>query len=308
MALVANTLEGGTNNATLTAGAGGNTGGASGDFFDQITIGTGCIVQFSDVQKYGAMAVRLASRASSASAIVSWVASLGSFTETYGRIYLYIAAGSVPALAVVMDTRDSANRSCGIRIRTDRKLELIDSASSLRATSTNLVPLNAWFRLEWHLICNVTTGSLVCRIFNSPDSTTATEEFSFANFSTLAAADRVRFGNTTSTTNWPSASGFLYLENLVMGAADWPEPAGAGHHRLRRCRPLRRGRARQHRDMLETQRGDPLRRWSSRVDRHGDDEGHRGARRHGQPELDRRAHRPGLGHARRRRPARRRGL
>ena len=226
MALVANTFEGGTNNTTLTAGAGGNSGGASGDYFDQVTIGTGCIVQFSDVQKYGSMAVRLASRATSASALVSWVASLGSFTETYGRGYFHIAAASVPAVGVVMDARDATTRSCGIRIRTDRKLELIDSGSSLRATSTNLVPLNAWFRLEWRVICHATTGSLVCRIYNSPDSGTPTEEFSFSNFNTLAAADRVRLGNATATTNWPSSTGFLYLDNLVMGAADWLGPAG----------------------------------------------------------------------------------
>src|SRR5215218_2907628 len=87
--MAANTLEGGSNGTTITAG---NSGGTSGDAFDSVVIATNDSLVFDNAHAKETLALKAATGASSTGTYAAWTTTIGTQTTFWGRMYLYRTA------------------------------------------------------------------------------------------------------------------------------------------------------------------------------------------------------------------------
>ncbi len=153
---------------------------------------------------------------------VQYTSSAALKTEHWGRIYVYCAANPAPGDLTIVRGLNSGGRAFDIAIKTDGKIDLRDAGGTTRGTSTNSIGLNQWVRLEWHVLHDVSAGAIEVKLFNSPDSPTETETVTATgSFSTLAAADLIRFGIVTGGVN----SYEMFIDNVVVFDPAYPGPA-----------------------------------------------------------------------------------
>ncbi len=200
MASLSNTFEGGTQGVTITTA---NSGGVSGNAFDSVNIGTGgtCIYDNTHVHS-GTLENEQALGATAGQVYVVWSTSLGSVTELYSRIYLYLTAN--PGATAGKIEYISGAAAVFLAISTTGKIGLINAASATVALSTNSITLNAWNRLEFHCIQNATTGTIQARLFfgSSVDSATPTESLDGGATNTGSSAySAIRIGQTNNASN-----------------------------------------------------------------------------------------------------------
>lgn len=237
MTLVTNNFEGGTNTTALSQGSGGNTGGVSGNFFDNVIPSTDGVITFSNVQMRDLMACRISTGSTGSTGYIGWaVGSIGALTDWYGRLYFYVNAVTNTGWSQArwIEIRSSAALAFFIRPNTAtnaHKIEIAATAGSIVSTGTHNVVGNSWYRIEWHATHSTTVGALEVRLWSSPDSAGAqTDTISMTSQNLGAALDNVRLGCTTSQQNFPTVtaqSAFLYIDNVVVGASNWPGPAVA---------------------------------------------------------------------------------
>lgn len=184
---------------TLTAGAGGNTGGVSGNFFDTVNIGTGCaVVSDSAHAAHGSLSVHFTSPATAATAWAGWSTSLtaGTITLTYLRFYQFLTAYPASGTWRIGGWFNSTGTICGsLRVSTTGILTMANSANTAITgmASTVAIPLNAWCRVE--AFCNSGTGACEQQLFTTnPDGTTADDIKNATAQSLLADCGQVRFG------------------------------------------------------------------------------------------------------------------
>lgn len=173
MAVKTNSFEGGTNGTGITSG---NSGGASGDAFDFLVIGTGATVTFDNTRAaHGTLSARVTPTASQ-TANGNWQ---GLNTTDFAiRKYIYLTA------ATTDDTYwfRSSNAGGGTRLVSlhgDSAGRLVLRTPSATVwTSTSTVPLNQWVRIEMYAhIGTGTTDGKVAAAFYSADSTTPIDSF-----------------------------------------------------------------------------------------------------------------------------------
>lgn len=201
-----NSLEGGSNGTTITAG---NSGGASGNAFDVFTVATGITLRYSSAQSaHGGLSMEVATGATGTTAWCGWQTALGSQTDLYGRIYLRLSAAPTANDAIVRFV-NGATVLGFLQITTARILRLANTASTVIATFTNAIPLNQWVRIEFHLTFPASaTGTAEVRLYLSADSAAPTETqgplAATQNFGSLACSS-VRFGWSNGVANQVSA-------------------------------------------------------------------------------------------------------
>lgn len=213
---ISSTFETGVNgNNILTSDAGSPTP------FDSAVVGTGtgALIKYDNVQKYGAMAGKIYAGSPPAGGnYIGWTTAFGTLTDHYGRMYLYYQNdwGSSGFVAFLSGT---ATRAAGF-IRTSGLIELRDDSNLQKAITTISLTANAWNRIEWHLVANGTTGSFEMKIFvgANVDGTTPDETISATGLNTGINTDEVQFGilNGAVVTAW--------LDNLVAAATAYPGP------------------------------------------------------------------------------------
>jgi hypothetical protein len=77
--LLTNNFEGGSNGSTITTG---NSGGASGNAWDTITIGTSAVDVYDNSQAaHGSLSCKLSTAATSVSVYNAWTTSMGTLTQ-----------------------------------------------------------------------------------------------------------------------------------------------------------------------------------------------------------------------------------
>jgi len=202
--ILANCFDGISNGTTVTTG---NSGGASGQAFDNTTIGTGAgIVADTSIvaHPYGpAASGKFTTGGTAATAFVNHGSSFPTNPATcYFRVYGYFTAN--PSSAVRMVWFGSSGTLAGaFVVNTTGTISFIDSAAAVQLTSTHTIPLNSWFRLEGYITGAASTGKAEFKCyFTSPDSTTPDEtQTSPATLSTLGAISFVRWGIVNSLSN-----------------------------------------------------------------------------------------------------------
>ena len=105
-----NTNEGGTNTTTITIG---NSGGASGNAWNLVTIGASTTCTFSSTQKRDTLAMAILQPATYANTHVDWTGlAIAGGVDVYRRFYLWL-----PALPTVTSTilrvKTQAAADCG---------------------------------------------------------------------------------------------------------------------------------------------------------------------------------------------------
>jgi len=193
-ALLVNTFDGGTSGNTLTTSPGGNTGGASGNAFDQVVIGSGATDQFDSTHAaHGANSNKIAT-AGSAAVYNEWSGSLLPATQTWYRLYLYFTANPTNQHRVFA-AYSSGVVAASLQVTTGGNLQWKDAGGSTIFTGSTAIPLNAWFRVEGYVIGNASTGQVSLSLYTTPDGTVPVEtQASAASQNTAGIITDVRYG------------------------------------------------------------------------------------------------------------------
>jgi len=216
---LANNYEGGTNGTAVSAA---NSGGASGNAFTSVD---GTLADYHAAIARGSLSVRIAQTATPASSRMYW-ASLGNIagSNVYFRAYLYVPANPATNLNWFEWRTSTPTRSAAVFIRTGGTLRITDDALASLVETTSTIALNQWIRVEFRILPSTTAGEVELRLYNDPDSTTATDTKVATGLTTLAATvDALRFGHTSAPANFVN-----YFDEVAVSTSGWIGPtAGA---------------------------------------------------------------------------------
>lgn len=219
MTLLTNTFEGGTDTTTLTAGVGGNTGGASGDFFDLINVGADGVVKFSAAQARGNLSCQVATRTNTTTCSVRWHTQYADLSEDYGRVYFYMDDRPTSTGRIVEFLSSAPVLQAGFTMSTTGVLQVTDAIAVQTTNGVLALLADTWYRLEWKMTVGV---ELVVRVYEG-DSTTLLDEIVRAQTGATAIGEW-RAGQLIGVANIPTATGFYYFDNIMSGAASWITP------------------------------------------------------------------------------------
>ena len=220
-ALVAWNAEGGTNTTGITTG---NSGGASGDAFDSVSLGTGATATYDNTQARQTLAAKLATSGTAADCSLNYSTKIGTKSQVWFRAYVYMAANPASNHRL-MDAWDSgAGQLCfALYLSSTGKLISANTLGSQIQAMTTSIPLNQWFRIELMAIGSATVGQVEVKLFSTADSTTPTESItSPATQNTRGTFNNYRFG--ASGDPMP-ASRTIWLDNLGIGVSGYLGPA-----------------------------------------------------------------------------------
>ncbi len=220
--LLTNTFEGGSGGVAITVG---NSGGASGTAFDQVTVSAGDGAANFDTAHpaHGGLGMLCQTGATTGEAYVMWSAALGgTFATLFDRTYLYLPALPGTQTRLIRWLSVSTVRG-SVQISTAGKLLLTDSAGTTVATSATTLPTGSQFRIEAKCTGDAAAGVLEAKIFLTPDATSPNETLTATALNTGGTIDRVRFGQTGTAI----ANVSFYLDDLGVADGDYLGPASA---------------------------------------------------------------------------------
>ncbi len=218
-----NTFEGDTAGSTLpTAGPGNGSGQRSGNSFDRIVGGATLIADNSQVM-HGSLSGKINLGAASNSGGVGWTQQsiVTGATTVYTRFYFRIS--SLPgsnARWIMFADNAAANTLGGVVLRTDGKIDLVDTAFTVQATSTTVLTTGQWYRIEVKLVSHATTGSLDAKLFvgSNVEGGTPDETVSFANQNTNGGAMQwLNIGSTNAVTNFS-----MWVDSIELNSTGYP--------------------------------------------------------------------------------------
>lgn len=222
-----NSAEGVTPSGTaMTAGSGGNTGGASGNFFDVVNLGgTGVVASDSAQKAHGSLSTKITTGGTASLCFVAWTTSItGSpFTTMWCRIYVYISASPPAANIPICRFLTSGAQQCArMVINTSGKLTFNDGANTVQITSTTTIPANQWFRIEAFCTSSATVGQLEFKLFTTADATSPTEtQTSAATLNTNAGIAQWQVGVTSVA----AANATVWVDDLGLTDQGYLGPA-----------------------------------------------------------------------------------
>lgn len=181
----------------------------------------GGTVKYSNTQKaHGALSAQFDHTASGSAKTLQWDTSLGTVTDHYGRFYMFVTAYPTGDTFILDANTVGVTNNARIRLLTTGALSTF-SKSALLNTTTNLVPLNGWCRIEYHIVHSATVGMVELKLFNTMDSAVATETItSAANNDTNANANGILYGSPDGT----GGAWIQYLDDIVANATSYPGP------------------------------------------------------------------------------------
>ncbi len=151
---------------------------------------------------------------------------LGSLTvPVFVRAYLWLSATPVTQRYYFLKGFTAAvSTAWHFRIFTGSPVMSAADAtvSGFGAEGSTAVNIGSWFRIEARIVASATVGEFQWKLFNSPDSTTATE--TSANFTGLnlgANTDMIRWG---SNTLFPASPFTVYFDDIAVSTTDWIGP------------------------------------------------------------------------------------
>lgn len=212
MTVLTNSAEGGTSGATVTTG---NSGGASGDAWSGVAINAGAVTYDNTRAHTGALSYKIVG-ATSGNNHLAW--SLGTVTEAWGRVYLYLTGLPAANLGVIR-LRSGSAQAARIDITTGGLIQLRNAADATIATGATAVATGQWVRLEWHVIAGTTGATLECRLYGDAASTTITETVSNTAAVLTANVTDVNYGAVAS-----NPANTLWLDDLGASTSGWMGP------------------------------------------------------------------------------------
>lgn len=211
-----NSFEGGTDEANITTG---NSGGASGDAFDSVSIGTGATVVYDNAQAaHGSNSARIATTGTSSLAYISYtLATVGS-----DIMRAYIRLTSLPGVvAILARYLSGASQSLRVNVKAAGTLEVRDAGNSVVGTTTSAVTPGQFWRMEMQNVFSTTVGAVVLRLYNNPDSDVITDSLTLSGLTLTANATEMRFGVGAAAANIAA----MWFDDIAVEGATWHGPA-----------------------------------------------------------------------------------
>jgi hypothetical protein len=200
------------------------------DQFDQTAGGATSLV-YDVTHALGLLAAKCSTGASGDQVgNVQWTTSFGTLTDHYSRFYVYMT-GYPPtnsSLAGWMTSALGSGIKGRIRIDSDGLLRITNAAATVLATAGSALPLNQWVRLEWHVVHDVSVGSVELRVY-STDPQAAVGSYDYAlsasGANTGVDATGIMFGWCLSSINLPA----MWIDALAAAATGgWVGPSAVG--------------------------------------------------------------------------------
>jgi hypothetical protein len=190
-----NSFEGGTNGVTITPA---NSGGASGNAFDTVPVGTGTLVFSSTQAAHGVLSGQFTTTSSSVTVVV-WGASVpvSGESQIWFRVYYYFPAFPTNGFRPLefLQYVGGAGESASVLMSNAGIMQGLNAASGNVFTFTNPIPLNQWFRLEGSITANRNaSGTFSLSLYDNMDSNAPTETHSATGVNTGWAVDVMRVG------------------------------------------------------------------------------------------------------------------
>lgn len=226
MGLVQNNFDGGTDTTAITTA---NSGGTSGDAFSIATSPTDQIIQYDHTTVSGQKGARFATRATAARSVVGWRdAAFGTWTTVfYGRTYFLFS--ELPTVNTGIIWHNAPDDLAGARVQILGASDVINAINAGGVgmfTGTTVISAGTLYRIEYEYTPSATVGRLKARLYEGHSTTLLESELdSGASHDTKASIDLVRFGTTINAANQPTSTGYVYHDNVMSGASDWPGPA-----------------------------------------------------------------------------------
>jgi hypothetical protein len=227
MPTLVNNAEGGSNGVLPTTG---DTG--SGDSWSTVTrTDASAILEYTNVwSAHGGLAYRLASRSVASAEILGWNDT--AIASVFGRFYMMsdVTVGGTTRLA---QFRESSAGTVGgyLELNTTGAISIRHAAEGSAYTFTNLLTLGSPYRVEFNYIPGGATCTIQARLY-AMDSLSAIEDSGVVTVTPSASTTTcgtVNFGQSNATsTDRPSATGYIYLDDLAAFTPTWPGPAAFG--------------------------------------------------------------------------------
>lgn len=214
---LSNNFDGGTDGVQITAA---NSGGTSGDAFDVVN-GVDSLT-FSNAQAHSSS---LSMRGVNVSGDRNgeWTGFGSITTSVYFRWYMYLSAWPTTNRHYPLSVRTAAGAACALfRVYTNGTFGVADASNSgTGQDSVATVSLNQWVRYEVRV--QTSNGGVDWKLFNSPDSTTETENYiGLTGLSLGANVGGAQFGVTTSTI--PASPYTFYIDDIAASTTGWIGP------------------------------------------------------------------------------------
>lgn len=221
---VTNNFSGGTAGTTITAA---NSGGASGNAFDTVTVGpAGSTHTFDAWDVEGSpLCGRYATAGTAGTIMDEWIATYGTVatgTDDFGSFCLWLsgAVGTNFTLISLRNGAAGANVSSRIQLTSAGKIQFTDGAPNVvKATSTTSIPSNQWVRVDYRFRpgATATTGQVQLWIHLNAAAAVGDHDETISSTSVdtgSAAATAIYWGINTSAVNLPLSGGFFRLAHL----------------------------------------------------------------------------------------------
>lgn len=192
-----NNADGGTNGATVTTG---NSGGVSGDAWNQVAITSGTLIFDSTQKMYGSLSYKYDPAAGGISQFGWDTTSIGIVTEIWGRTYHRLSGISVNQPAVFFGAGGGAS-AASIYFTAGNHVKVWNAGQAAGTEGSVAVSASSWFRLEYYLKAHASAGTIEAKLFLTPDSTTVSETITLANTGTNGVLDQVMWGGFDGTDN-----------------------------------------------------------------------------------------------------------
>jgi hypothetical protein len=203
---LANDLNAGPNGAAVTA----PNSGAGGAAF-HVVAAQGASLTYDASPAMGAYAAQHA-LSSRGNAYYEWD---GTFTTSYGRVYVWLDDQPDGALRLVRLTSGGSLRAALDVLRTGY-LRFVDSANRTIAATTTSIATGRWVRIEWRVSHG--TGTVEIRLYNDAGSTSPTVTVTSGSGSALGpSATAVQIGRSGSQ----SSAITFWTDNPAVSTGGW---------------------------------------------------------------------------------------
>ena len=221
---LANTFEGGTDGVAISTG---NSGGASGDAFNNIQ---GTLAKFAaSAAMHGSLGMEIVD--SAVTTQVRWQSFPALTVDVYVRFYLWISGtptGGRCGCSNIVTSGGVNSGGIAVRRTTDSPAGVMvgmlasgnEAAGSVGSVA---VPAAPWIRVEYRLKSSTTVGEIEWKWWSSPESTGAPSDTVNATGLVLGAdSDRVAYGLQATNPNTPFT---IRIDDVKVATAGWIGPS-----------------------------------------------------------------------------------
>lgn len=216
MAITADFNLGTLGNTIATADPG------SANAWNAVFVGANATLTYDNARIHGgplACKMNSGTVATNNTAWMMWEEAFGTQTEHFGRFYINPDLTWDHAAGDVIMQFGANGINGKLVLAASQTFTLRDAGNVIRATTPSLA-LDAWTRVEFHVIHSVTVGFMEVLFFTGanvdgtiPDSTTSTA----ANLDFSASTDRIQIGMTSNDVNV-----VYWLDDIVAAATSYP--------------------------------------------------------------------------------------